>query len=56
MAKEPRMTAAHDIPDENDTDGGAVPNPETGAGIGAGDEPNTMEPEENPEAVDLPTA
>ncbi len=49
------MTAPQSTPDENDTTGGEVPNPDTGAGIGASDEPNTMEPEENPEAVDLPT-
>ncbi len=38
----------------NDSTGGEVPNPETGAGIGAGSEPNTMEPEEVPEAVEEP--
>jgi hypothetical protein len=32
---------------------GEVPNPETGAGIGAG-EPSTFEPEEDPEAVPDP--
>ncbi|GAA2723181.1 hypothetical protein [Cellulomonas aerilata] len=32
---------------------GEVPNPETGAGIGAG-EPSTFEPEEDPEAVTDP--
>ncbi|WP_170315461.1 hypothetical protein [Nakamurella deserti] len=49
------MTTADSTPETNDPTGGQVPNPETGAGIGASDEPNTMEPEENPEAVDLPT-
>lgn len=33
---------------------GEVPNPETGAGIGAG-EPSTFEPEEDPEATTDPT-
>lgn len=53
------MSEAQHTPDGtdeiNDTEGGAVPNTATGAGIGASDEPNTMEPEENPEAVDAPT-
>ena len=48
------MSAPQNTPENDDTDGGAVPNPETGAGIGASDEPNTMEPEEVPEAVDAP--
>jgi hypothetical protein len=30
-----------------------VPNEETGAGIGATDEPNTLEPEEDPDAGGL---
>ncbi len=33
--------------------GGEVPNPETGAGLGAG-EPSTFEPEEDPDAVTEP--
>ena len=33
-----------------DNPSGEVPNPETGAGIGAG-EPSTFEPEEDPESV-----
>jgi hypothetical protein len=33
---------------------GDVPNPESGAGIGATDEPTTFEPEEDPDAVDQP--
>ncbi len=37
--------------DQNPT--GEVPNPETGAGIGAG-EPSTFEPEEDPESVPDP--
>lgn len=48
------IAAQTDNPEHNDTEGGPVPNPETGAGIGAGSEPNTMEPEEVPEAVDEP--
>jgi hypothetical protein len=40
--QEPRSTA------ENTEEGGA-PNPETGVGLGAG-EPNTFEPEEDPES------
>jgi hypothetical protein len=50
------MSEAQSTPEDNDTEGGPVPNAETGAGIGASDQPNTMEPEENPEAVDLPLA
>lgn len=49
------MTEAQQTPESNDPTGGEVPNPDTGAGIGASDEPNTMEPEENPEAVDTPS-
>jgi hypothetical protein len=44
------MSAPQQTPETNDTTGGEVPNPETGAGIGATDEPNTMEPEETPDA------
>ena len=42
-------------PEGNDETGSTVPNPETGAGIGASSEPNTLEPDEVPEAVDDPT-
>jgi hypothetical protein len=31
--------------------GSGVPNKEDGVGIGAGEEPNTFEPEEDPEAT-----
>ncbi|MCU1531199.1 MAG: hypothetical protein JWO49_770 [Arthrobacter sp.] len=31
--------------------GGKVPNKEDGVGVGAGNEPNTFEPEEDPEAT-----
>ncbi|HET7476642.1 MAG TPA: hypothetical protein VFJ97_11565 [Dermatophilaceae bacterium] len=31
-----------------------VPNPDTGVGIGADGEPNTFEPEEEPEATETP--
>lgn len=48
------MSDAQHTPESNDPTGGEVPNPETGAGIGAGEEPNTMEPEENPDAVEAP--
>lgn len=40
-------------PDGGDQSGGEVPNTETGAGIGAGDE-STFEPEEDPESVPDP--
>ena len=48
------VTEPVDNPAGNDTTGSTVPNPETGAGIGASSEPNTMEPEEDPDAVDDP--
>ena len=50
------MSEPVDNPENNDTTGSTVPNPETGAGIGAGTEPNTMEPEEDPDAVEDPDA
>lgn len=33
-----------------------VPNPETGAGIGATGEPSSFEPEEDPDSVEQPAA
>ena len=45
-----------DNPENNDTAGGTVPNPETGAGIGASSDPNTLEPEDDPDSVDEPDA
>jgi len=46
------MTATGDLPDQDGDrpaprDG--IPNPETGVGIGARSEPDTFEPEEDPE-------
>jgi hypothetical protein len=49
------MSQPVENPENNDTTGNTVPNPETGAGIGAGGEPTTFEPEEDPEAVSEPT-
>ncbi len=45
------MSESVDNPENNDTGGSTVPNPETGAGIGAGTEPTTFEPEEDPDAA-----
>lgn len=46
------MSADTDQP-EDDRGGaeGTVPNTVDGVGVGAGDEPNTFEPEEEPEAT-----
>lgn len=44
------MTSTESEPTGDDQPTGEVPNPETGAGIGAG-EPSTFEPEEDPESV-----
>lgn len=41
---------------EQTQEGGEVPNPQTGVGIGAGAEPSTFEPEEDPEALEDPDA
>jgi hypothetical protein len=51
------MTSTENEPTGGDdrNPSGEVPNPETGAGIGAG-EPSTFEPEEDPEAVPDPGA
>ncbi|MEO5832588.1 MAG: hypothetical protein ABJA16_13190 [Nakamurella sp.] len=48
------MTQAPHTPESNDTTGGEVPNPHTGAGIGATGEPDTMEPEEDPDPAETP--
>jgi len=54
---DPTLSATNAGTDDagNDTSGGSVPNEDTGAGIGAASEPNTLEPEEDPDAVDDPT-
>lgn len=44
MADEPEQQSTGESTEE-----GGAPNPETGVGLGAG-EPNTFEPEEDPEA------
>jgi len=42
------MTQTPDLPDPaEDTD--EIPNRSTGVGLGAGDDPDTFEPEESPE-------
>lgn len=42
------MTQTADLPDPaEETD--EIPNPSTGAGLGADEEPDTFEPEESPE-------
>jgi hypothetical protein len=45
------MTAANTDPRPDETDNARddIPNPETGVGIGADAQPDTFEPEENPE-------
>ena len=45
------MTTTNDQPrpDETDQARDDIPNPETGVGIGADDQPDTFEPEENPD-------
>lgn len=47
------MSQTNDIPrQDNDAEGtDVIPNPETGVGIGADSEPDTFEPEENPDSV-----
>ena len=46
------MSVTGDLPDRNNdrpTPREEIPNPETGVGIGARSEPDTFEPEEDPE-------
>jgi hypothetical protein len=50
-----QSSAPHAESDDTDVHGGSVPNPDTGAGIGAGSEPTTFEPEEDPDAVEDPS-
>ena len=47
MADEPEQPQS--TQETGETGAGKAPNPETGVGLGAG-EPNTFEPEEDPEA------
>ena len=46
------MSQSNDIPrpDSGSTGTDEIPNPDTGVGIGADAEPDTFEPEENPDA------
>ena len=48
------MSQTNDIPRSDAADQGTdeIPNPETGVGIGATDEPDTFEPEEDPDSAD----
>ncbi len=49
------MTESADgVEQSHESGDGAVPNPETGAGIGAGHTENTFEPEEDPDSVEDP--
>lgn len=41
------MSQTNDLPRSEGTD--EIPNPETGVGIGAAPEPDTFEPEEDPD-------
>ena len=46
------MSVTDDSPDSDNNlaaPGDEIPNPETGVGIGAGQEPDTFEPEEDPQ-------
>jgi hypothetical protein len=46
------MSQTNDMPRQGNTDGtDEIPNPETGVGIGADAEPDTFEPEENPDSA-----
>lgn len=47
MSQSSEVTRSDPGPDGTDE----VPNPETGVGIGAKSEPDTFEPEENPDAA-----
>ncbi|GAA4285958.1 hypothetical protein [Georgenia daeguensis] len=49
MADEPEQPGGTGGSTADRTEQAGAPNPETGVGLGAG-EPNTFEPEENPEA------
>jgi hypothetical protein len=45
------MSVTDDLPDSDNNPAAPrdeIPNPETGVGIGAGQEPDTFEPEEDP--------
>jgi len=52
-ANDPVESLGTDRPGSTDEEG-AVPNPDTGAGIGADPEANTFEPEEDPDATSEP--
>jgi len=49
---EPVTEAPRDDQTRDEPGSETVPNPDTGAGIGADQEPSTFEPEEDPETVD----
>ena len=45
------MSQTNDISQPGDEGTDEIPNPETGVGIGADSDPDTFEPEENPDSA-----